>query len=167
MTPNLERLACVVGAKSTFEPFDLTELPLPAGLTVAETSRDYLAATPDVTWEVGYYHLLCRREIIDQTLNYIPGYHCVPFGLITIARDLSGNSASLDLETGRVYPLDHEKFEEDGLHLGWNKDMTGFLPVVPYSKPAILDTAEVSWDDASAFISDLIEGYQNETEPNK
>ncbi len=162
MTPNLKQLAELIGAEAQFEPFEIVKLPLPAELSVAQVASDYLSAIPARTWEVGYYHLLCSKEIIDQTLNYIPGYHCVPFGLVTIARDLSGNSASLDLETGRVYPLDHEKFEEDGLHLGWNAEMTAFLSVVPYSREAILKTAEGYWEDVAIFLSDLIEGYRNE-----
>jgi hypothetical protein len=44
------------------------------------------------------------------------------------------------------------------LHLGWNAEMTGFLPVVPYFKDAILKTSEGYWDDVGLFLSDLIEG---------
>ena len=162
MTPNLEQLAGAIGVKPVFASFNLAALPIPSGSIISEVAKDYLAMIPSSTWTAGYYHLLCQEEIIEQSLNYIPGYHCTPFGIISIARDLSGNSASLDLETGRVYPLDHEKFEEDGLHLGWNEDMTGFLPVIPYSKQAILETSEGYWADVSTFLSDLIEGYRNE-----
>jgi hypothetical protein len=79
MTPNLKQLAELIGAKAQFESFELTKLPLPAGFSVSPVARGYLSAVPKTNWEVGYYHLLCSEEIIDQTLNYIPGIPLRPF----------------------------------------------------------------------------------------
>jgi len=163
MNPQLRELFEIVDhGKATVAAADLHELSLPAGLEACESAKAYLAAVPAQTLEVGYFRLLGPEGIRDHNQNHIPSYHCTPFGLVTIATNQSGDAASLDLATGHVFLLSHEKFEEDGLHLGWNEEKTGFLPVVSYSKEAIMDSSDGFWDDVTVFLSDLVEGYKNE-----
>ena len=156
-----ELFAITIGTTPTLAAFDLRRFASPISSQICQGASDYLSSVPENTLSVGYYNLLAHEDILNFSENHIPGYHCIPYGFVVIARDLSGDVASLDLTTGEVYLMSHDKFEEDGLHPGWNADLTEFLPVLPYSRKVILDHTEGYWTDVSSFLSDLISAYKN------
>jgi hypothetical protein len=153
----LEAIAAGCGRSGArFTSFNLSAL-FPKSLDFDESALQYLSCVPEATIDADFFSILSAREILSNTKNHIPCCHAFPYGFIAIAREMSGDAFALDVHTGGVFMLSHEKYENDGLHRGWNDDTTEFLPTLPYSREAIIDTAEAEWESVDEFLDTCIE----------
>lgn len=153
----IETIAAGCGRSAVrFTSFDLTSL-FPKNAEFEETALQYLSCVPEATIDADFFSILSAREILSITKSHIPCCHAFPYGFIAIGRELSGDAFALDVHTGNVFMLSHEKYENDGLHCGWNDDTTAFLPVLAYSREAIIDTAEAEWESVDEFLDTCIE----------
>jgi len=127
-----------------------------------QVSEYFSSCVPAPTLSLRYHRILSPHHILNENQDLIPGCYCATFGLLVIATDDSGGAISVDVESGRLYQLSHDKFESDGLHRGWNDAMTDFLPVLPFNRENIILTAEKEWDSITDFIESLILFYSKE-----
>jgi uncharacterized Fe-S center protein len=124
-----------------------------------QVSEYFSGCIPAETLKLKHHRILSPHQILEENQNLIPGCYSIGYGLPVIATDDSGDAVSVDIESGRVYLLSHDKFESDGLHRGWNEEMTDFLPVLPFTRANIIKTAEEDWDSIEDFIESLIHAY--------
>jgi len=124
-----------------------------------QVSEYFSSCIPAVTLKLQHHRILSPHHILEENQGLIPGCYCVSYGLPVIATDDSGDAISIDIESGHVYLLSHDKFEPDGLQRGWNEAMTDFLPLLSFTRENIIQTAEEEWDSIEDFLESLIHIY--------
>jgi len=116
----------------------------------------FTKSVPDATLDFGHLRVLSPIHLQQENTELIPGCETSPHGIITIAATDSGDSIGVDIASGIVYLVDHAKFEDDMISMGWKPDMSGFLDPIPITHDNIILVCEVHWPDIrSATISIL------------
>ena len=127
----------------TFDP-----VPLFAGASfefAPSVSEFFASCIPSAKLDLDLYRIYSAEDITSDNQDFIPSYICGPHGFITLSTDSCGDAFSVDVTTGRVFHLSHEKYETDGIEPGWNADTTAFLPALPVTRANIIDTSEGHW----------------------
>lgn len=154
----IQQIAQILGSESLrFRPFDVVELlsdlenPLDAQVT-----EYFETCVPDQDFDLDGIHILSAARIKEENMDMIPGCLCLPFGFVTIATTESGDDFAMDVQTGRVHLLSHEKFDDGKIEPGWNAEFSNFLPPLPITKANIVLTAEASWDCVPDFLKECL-----------
>ena len=143
--------------------------PLFAGnvYTFAPNAQRYFEeCVPAESIDFEPFLILSGADIASHSSEYIPSHYTTPFGFVTIATDTFGDALALDVTDGKVYHLSHEKYDEEGIHPGWNEDETEALPVVDVSRESIIETAEGYWKSIEEFLKDHLSYSQQENQEN-
>jgi hypothetical protein len=146
----------------------LQEAASKAGIVITFTAWDFRKySSQQPTGEVTHYFSEC---IPDKPINLenfiihsfvdldfhntelIPSCYIVPFGFITICTSSEGDCYAVDIATGIVYLISHEKFEDGMIQQGWNTDFSGFLPPISISRDSIIASAEDEISDIPTAI---------------
>lgn len=127
-------------------------------------SIDYIEnCLPTSDLEIGYFTILDENRIVLESTEMIPGSYVSEFGFIPIVVYYSGNPYVLDVSSGKVFGIEHGKYEPNGISAGWNSNFTGFLPRIPINRQSIIDTAESSFENLFEFF-DYLECCVRESE---
>jgi len=129
-------------ASASFGAFDPSPLLAGGSFELAPTVTEYFqTCIPDLRLDLECCSILAAADLIFEHHDLIPSCFCAPRGLISIARQNNGDSFSVDVRTGKVYLLSHEKYETNAIEPGWNSDLTGFLPALPVRRENIINTS--------------------------
>jgi hypothetical protein len=155
----LSQLARLAGqAAVSFGAFDPS--PLFAGAHyefTAAVSEYFQTCVPSVKLDLTLYRIFSGVDISSENHGSIPSCFCAPHGFITIATELSGDAFAVDVTDGRVYHFSHEKYEIDGIHPGWNADISAFLPMVPVTRENIIQTPQGHWENIADFLRECLD----------
>ncbi len=150
----LARLA-TLGSVS-FGAFDPTVLFAGASFEFAPSVTEFFATCiPSAKLDLDLFRIFSATEITSDNQDFIPSVFCAPHGFITISTDSCGDAFAVDVTTGKVFHLSHEKYEADGIEPGWNADNTDFLPTLPITRENIINTSEDRWDSITDFLQEV------------
>ena len=137
-----------------FQPFDPASLLSGNAYSLADAVTEYFqTCIPMNNIELSSVTMLSVDRILMENSELIPGCRCAPYGLITFAIDMGGDSFSVDVTDGQVYRLSAGEFESDEMiSPGWNEDCTAFLPNVPITRENIIKVASEHYDDITHFL---------------
>src|SRR6266540_1164212 len=142
----------------SFEAFDPTPLFAGASFEFTLPVREFFTTCiPRATLDRGLCRILSAADITSENQDLSPSHFCAPHGFITIAADSGGDGFSVDVTTGKVFYLSHDKYEADGIHPGWNTDTTAFLPTLPITRENIINTSEGHWDTIADFLQEILD----------
>lgn len=157
MKSTLRRLADRVGMDSV----QLCSADLEGILTNSDSIVNYEAGlylaecVPNRQLTLGDFRILGVKELREENLELMPGYLVSPLGFICIASTAGGDAFAVDCETGKVYLLSHDKYNEGTISPGWNENHSGFLPDIPINRENIIATADREYDDIREFLDFL------------
>ena len=142
----------------SFGAFDPTPLFAGASFEFAPSVSEFFTiCIPSAKLDLDLYRIFAAADITADNQDFIPSYFCAPHGFITISTDSCGDAFSVDVTTGKVFLLSHEKYETDGIEPGWNADTTAFLPALPVTRENIIKTSEDHWDSITDFLQEVLD----------
>jgi hypothetical protein len=142
----------------SFGALDPTPLFAGASFQFAPIVSDFFTiCIPSAKLDLDLYRILSAPDITSENQDFVPSHFCAPHGFITVSTDSCGDAFSVDVTTGKVFHLSHEKYETDGIHPGWNADTTAFLPTVPVTRENIIRTSEGHWDSITDFLQEVLD----------
>ena len=134
-----------------FNPFDPATL-CPDVVIDPAVANYFAECVPASDIDLEVVTILSPQGIEMENREMIPGCRCSPHGFITIARDMGGDSFSVDITDGKIYEISHGKFGKKSISPGWNTDHTAFLPDIPINRANIIATAEETLDSIEEFL---------------
>lgn len=158
MNQAIQQAAGIIGAEPIqFVPFDVTQLcKLPPRSLAIDAAMYFQTCVPISDLDLNGICILSADSIKEENLELIPSYLCLPLGYVSVARTDCGDAFAVDVQTGQVHLLSHEKFEGDRIEPGWNDDHSGFLPSLPITRENVVTTAEGSWNSVSDFLAECL-----------
>jgi len=156
----VESLARRYGSvQSEFGSFDCKSLLDGAEFQFSYDAATYFAdALPGLGIQCGEVRLLGASDVLEESVNLLPGCLVAGLGFIPIGRTHGGDIFVLDCESGKVYELSHEKYNKDSISPGWRSDFSDFLPDVPITRENVIGTAEETFDEVGRFLEFLAQG---------
>jgi hypothetical protein len=137
-------------AEETAALLALTDKPLPSVLTEL-----YTRCIPAEEIECAGFVFYGIDRIVSENRDYIPGANLLPFGLLTFASGLDGDSVSIDLNAPDhpVYLCPHEQLgDEDAVYLYEN----GETQELPFTYENILRVSHRMADSFTAFLTETL-----------
>ncbi len=116
----------------------------------------FAESVPTTSLNFGNFNLLSTVDLDFHNSELIPSCCIAPHGFITIACTQSGDCYSVDISTGIVYLISHDKFEGDSIQPGWNSDYTAFLPALPITRENIISIADDEIPDLETALEFLV-----------
>jgi len=122
-------------------------------LNFSQDVSNYLKhCIPLINLEVGNILILSSSRIKEEARNLIPGIYVSPFGFIPIAVYYSGDPYVVDTCSGKIYSIEHGRYDDRGIAQGWDSTCTKMLPSLQIDRDNIIATAEDSFDDIFEFL---------------
>ena len=145
-------------APVSFGAFDPAPLFAGASFEFAPAVGEFFTTCiPSSTLDLELCRILSAAAIATENQDLIPSYFCAPHGFITISTDSDGDAFAVDVTTGKVFHLSHEKYETNGIHPGWNANFAAFLSTLPVTRENIINTSEGHWDSIADFLQEILD----------
>ena len=113
-------------------------------------------SVPALTLDFGHLRLLSPTQLFQENTELIPGCEISPHGIVTIAATDTGDSVAVDLLSGIVFLVSHDKFEGGMISPGWKPDYSGFFDSIPITRANIITACEVEWPDIQSALISLL-----------